>query len=112
MGKNVVGLAVLHQIAQVHNADSVGDMLDDGQIVGDEKIRQVALFLQGFQQVDDLRLNGDVQRGDRLIADDELGVQGQRTGNADTLALAAGELVRVAGLVIGCRPQSSMTWSI
>lgn len=88
MGKNVVGLAVLHQIAQVHNADSVGDMLDDGQIVRDEKIRQVALFLQGFQQVDDLRLNGDVQRGDRLIADDELGVQGQRTGNADTLALA------------------------
>ena len=72
-------------------------MLDDGQIVGDEKIRQVALFLQGFQQVDDLRLNGDVQRGDRLIADDELGVQGQRTGNADTLALAAGELMRVAG---------------
>ena len=63
-------------------------MLDDGQIVGDEKIRQVALFLQGFQQVDDLCLNGDVQRGDRLIADDELGVQGQRTGNADTLALA------------------------
>ena len=62
-------------------------MLDDGQIVGDEKIRQVALFLQGFQQVDDLRLNGDVQRGDRLIADDELRVQGQRTGNADTLAL-------------------------
>ena len=81
MAKNVVGLAVLHQIAQVHNADSVGDMLDDGQIVGDEKIRQVALFLQGFQQVDDLRLNGDVQRGDRLIADDELRVQGQRTGS-------------------------------
>ena len=101
VGKNVVGLAVLHQIAQVHNADSVGDMLDDGQIVGDEKIRQVALFLQGFQQVDDLRLNGDVQRGDRLVADDELGVQGQRTGNADTLALAAGELVRIAGLVVG-----------
>jgi len=39
--------------------------------------------------------------GGRLVADDELGVERERTRDADTLALAAGELVRVAVLVEG-----------
>ena len=37
---------------------------------------------------------------DRLVADDELGPQGQGAGDADALALAAGELVRVAAGVV------------
>ena len=52
--------------------------------------------LQVLQQVDDLRLDRDVQRRDRLVADDEVRVQRERAGDADPLALAAGELVRVA----------------
>ena len=54
-----------------------------------------------FQQVDDLCLDGHVQCGDRLVTDNELRVQGQGAGDADTLALAAGELVGIAGLVVG-----------
>ena len=69
--------------------------------MADEQIRQFVLLLNVLQQVDDLRLNGHVQRGHRLIADDELGVQCQRTGDADTLPLAAGELVGIAVLVEG-----------
>ncbi len=97
MGEDIVGLAVLHQVAQVHNAHRVRDMLDDGQVVGDKEIGQVTLFLQALEQVDDLRLNRNVQRGDRLVADDELRVQRQGAGNADTLALAAGKFVRGSG---------------
>ena len=41
VGKNVVGLAVLHQVAQVHNAHRVRDMLDNGQVVGDEQVGQL-----------------------------------------------------------------------
>ncbi len=62
----------------------------------DEEVSQVQLLLQVFEHVDDLGLNRDVQRGDRLIADNELGVDSQRTGDADTLLLTAGELVREA----------------
>ena len=46
-----------------------------------------------LEQVDDLRLNGHVQCGHRLVTDNELGIQRQSTGNADTLPLAAGELM-------------------
>jgi hypothetical protein len=58
-------------------------------------------LLQVLQQVDDLRLDRDVERRDRLVADDELGLDGERAGDADALALAAGELVRAAAHVVG-----------
>ena len=57
--------------------------------------------LQVLQQVDDLRLDRDVERGDRLVADDQLGIDRERPGDADALALAAGELVRIAPRMLG-----------
>ena len=36
----------------------------------DEEVREVKLLLQVFEQVDDLRLNRYVERGDGLVADD------------------------------------------
>ena len=59
------------------------------------------LLLQVLQQVDHLRLDRDVERRHRLVADDQLGLDGERAGDADALALAAGELVRVAAHVVG-----------
>ena len=64
------------------------------EIVRDEQVGQAEPLLQVLQQVDDLRLDRHVERRDRLVADDELGLDGQRAGDADALALAAGELVR------------------
>ena len=46
-------------------------------------------------QLEDLRLHGDVEGGDRLVGDQHLGLEGERPRDADALALAAGEL-RVA----------------
>jgi hypothetical protein len=66
----------------------------DRQVVGDEQVCQRELGLELLQQVDDLRLNRDVERGDGLVRDDEVWVDRQRTGDPDPLALAAGELVR------------------
>ena len=55
------------------------------------------LLLQVLQQVDDLRLDRDVERGDRLVADDEVGLGGQRAGDADALALAAARTRAASG---------------
>jgi hypothetical protein len=44
------------------------------RIVRDEQVGQLELVLQVHQQVDDLRLDRDVERGDRLVADDQLRV--------------------------------------
>ncbi len=72
------------------------DVAHHRQVVGDEQVGQSEPALQLLQQVDDLRLDRDVERRDRLVADDEVGLDRQRPGDADALALAARELVRVA----------------
>ena len=41
------------------------------------------------------RLHGDVERGGRLVGDQDVGLQRERHGDHDALALAAGELVRI-----------------
>ena len=53
------------------------------------------LVLQIHQQIDDLRLNRHIQRGHRFVADDQLRIERQRARDADALALAAGEFVRI-----------------
>lgn len=52
----------LRDFAQIHHGDAVRDVLDDLQIVGDEEIGQLEFFLQIFEQVQDLRLDGDIER--------------------------------------------------
>jgi hypothetical protein len=94
----------LDQLAQVHHRHPVADVLDHRQVVGDEQVRQPEAPLQVLQQVDHLRLDRDVERRDRLVADDQLRIDRQRARDADALALAARELVRVARACSGDRP--------
>ena len=60
--------------------------------------------LQVAQQVQHLRLDRDVERRHRLVGDQQLRLQRERARDADPLALAAGELVRVAVVVLGVQP--------
>jgi hypothetical protein len=70
-------------------------MLHDAEIVRDEEIGEAELALQILQQVDDLRLDRDVERRDRLVADNELRIERERPRDADALALSAGEFVGI-----------------
>ena len=54
--------------AEVHDRDPIGDVLHDSHVVGDEQVREAHLALQLTQQVEHLGLDGDVQRGDGLVA--------------------------------------------
>jgi hypothetical protein len=77
---------------------------DDRQVVRDQHEREVVLALQVAQQVEDLCLDRDVERRDGLVGDDQLRLQRERARDADALTLAAGELVRVAVVVLGVEP--------
>lgn len=89
IGHKLVGIRKLHYVAQIHYRYAVGNMLYDQQIMGYEEIRHAQLVLQILEHIDDLRLNGYVQCGDRLVAYYEFGVYGEGPGYAYTLALAA-----------------------
>ncbi|MNZ91384.1 hypothetical protein D3C78_1103670 [compost metagenome] len=64
--------------------------------MSDEDERKAHLAAKLVQKRNNLRLNRNVERRDRLVADDELRLQRQRTGNGNPLPLAAGELMRIA----------------
>ena len=61
-------------------------------------IRMMAAPLVGLQlahQIENLRLQGDVERGGRLVGDQQARVAGQRHRDHHALAHAAGQLVRI-----------------
>ena len=78
-----------HQFSAIHHTDPTAEKTDDGQVVGDEEIGEPELVLEVFKKVDHLCLNRNVKSGDRLIADDELGMEGKRSCHPDPLPLAA-----------------------
>ena len=88
----------------VHHRDLVAHVLDHPEVVGDEEIGEVVLALEAPEEVQDLRLHGDVEGRHRLVADDELRLRGERPRNAEPLALAARELVREEALLLGAEP--------
>src|SRR5215510_3729680 len=93
-GEHRARRAGLDDPAEIHYGDALRHVLDDGEIVADEQEREAELALQLVEQIDDLRLDRDVERRDRLVAHDQVGLRRERAGNADALALAAGKFVR------------------
>ncbi len=74
----------------------MGEVADQGEVVRDQHHGEAELVAEPDEEFDDLRLDGDVEGGGRLVRDQEAGAAGQGHGDEDALALAAGELVRVA----------------
>ena len=64
--------------------------------MGDEHHRGAKLFSHAVDELQDLRLDGDVERRGGLVADEQLRLAGERHGDHDALAHAARQLVRVA----------------
>lgn len=62
----------LDDLAEYRHRDPMSDLPDDRQIVRNEDIGQVLFILQPQQKIEDLSLYVDVQRGYRLVRDDEL----------------------------------------
>jgi hypothetical protein len=91
MTHHAVGVADLDQRPMAHNRDAVAHMLDDAEVMGDEKRRDAEVSLKIHEQVQDLRLHAHVEGADGLICDDEFGFRGERRRDTDPLTLTAGE---------------------
>ena len=87
---------LLDDLSGVHHADPIGELAHDAEIVGDEQHRHAEPLLDVLEQFQDLRLHRDVERGGRLVGDQQIGLVRQGHGDHHALALAAGELMRIA----------------
>ena len=68
--------------------------------MGHKQVGDPHLILNLLQQVDDLGLDGHIQGRDRLVTDNESGIQGHGPGNGDPLPLAAGKLMGIPADVV------------
>ena len=79
----------------VDDHDLVAQLGDDAEIMGDEQDGQAEVVPQRSQEVENLRLNGDVERGGRFIGDEQLRAADQGHGDHHPLAQAARQLMRI-----------------
>ena len=100
----LVAARQLHHAAEIQNQYPVRHVPHDREVVRNEDQRQPELLLEIGEKIEDLCLDGDVERRDRLVADDELGFGDQRPGDADALRLPAGKFVRIAVDHFGLQP--------
>ncbi len=88
--------ADLGHLAEIHHHHAIGHEAHDVEVVGDEDEGEAERPLEIEQQVEHLRLDRLVERGNRLVEDEEARLERERAGDVDALALAARDLVRIA----------------
>ena len=67
-----VHVAVLDDLAGVHDDYPLGELGDEAEIVGDQDRRRMRLVLGLLQHLQDLGLDRHVQRRCRLVGDEQL----------------------------------------
>ena len=73
----------------------VGHLSDHTHVVCDHNDRSARLVAEPSNQIEDLRLDGDIERRGGLVGDEQLRLAGQRHGDHHSLPHPARELVRV-----------------
>jgi hypothetical protein len=86
---------VLDDAAAIHDEDAVAEPGHHAERMGDQHDRGVAAALELAHEIEDLRLDGDVERGGGLIGDQQIRLAEQRHRDHHALAHAAGEFVRI-----------------
>ena len=93
--EEVFRIGHLDDLSRVHQRDAMRHLRDDREVVRDQHHRHAEPLLQVAQQVEDLRLDRDVERGRRLVGDQHLRLGRERDGDHHALLLATRHLERI-----------------
>ena len=97
----------LHDPAQIHDSDAARHMPHDGEIMAYEKVGKTEAILEVAHQIEDLRLDRNVERRGWLVTDNEFGLRRESARNCDALALTAGKFVRIFKTVHRIEPNET-----
>ena len=97
MPHDLAGWPVLDDTAEVHHGDPVGEVRGGGQVVSDHEDAHPPVPAQPVQQGQHPRADRDVEHGHGLVRQQQVRAEHERRGDRYPLALATGQLVRVAG---------------
>ena len=100
MGEDFAHRVLLNQLAVANHCHAVANAFHHIHFVGDQQDGQPQTTVNIFQQFENGTGGGRIQGAGGFIAQQYLGVTGQRAGNGDTLFLTAGEISRIAVVLI------------
>ena len=87
---------LFYDLAMLHDDDVVAEAVCESKVMADEHVGDMSLFLQTVEQFKDGLLDGYVESGGGFVADDDFRLEDEGARDSDTLALAAGHVVRIA----------------
>src|SRR5215831_15896604 len=93
--EDLLDRALLHHPPEVHHDDVARHLRDHAEVVRDEDDRRAVAALELTQQIQDLSLRRHVDRGGRLVGDQEARPARERHRDHRSLAQASGELPRI-----------------
>ena len=93
--EHVVGGPRLGDDAAVHHHHAAHGARHHAEVVADQQQAHAALGHQAGDEVEHLALHRHVERGGRLVGDQQVGPARQRDGDHHALTLAARQLVRI-----------------
>src|SRR5471032_1752203 len=89
-------IAGFDQTTRLHHEHAISDIADDRKVVRDEEQGEPEFGLEVGEKIENLRLDGYIQRGHRLVADHKFRFEHEGSRNAYPLSLATRKFVRVA----------------
>ena len=95
IGKDFSHRARFDDASLLHHADIVGELTNDAEIMGDEEKRHAHALLLLLEQLQYLRLHRHIERGCRLIGNEQFRAVRQSHCNHHALTLAARQLMRI-----------------
>ena len=100
--EDLAGCPGLDDATRIHHDHPRAEAGDHREVVGDQDDRHPPLAVEIAQQLDDRGLDRNVERGGRLVGDQERGLIRQSHGDHGPLAHATAELVWVVfGALVG-----------
>ena len=92
--EHLFGGPFFHDLPAAHDDDTVANQPNHMQFVADEEVAHTEGGLEIGKQVQHHRLHRYIERSRRLVEDDEIGIERNRTRNAYARLLAARQLMR------------------
>jgi len=72
VSKKLLGGSGFNQCSEIHHGNVITDVCDHTEVMADEQERQSHLTLKGLQQIEDIRLNGDIKGGNTFVRNNKV----------------------------------------
>src|SRR5688572_13641451 len=93
-GKDGLRRALFHDLSEIHNDRALRSDAHRTDVMGDQEVGDAEGPLEASEELEDLRADREVERGGRLVEDDQLWICDDRPRDPDALCLPGAEAAR------------------